>query len=182
MKATIRKAVFSDAVQIAQVHIQSWKETYPGIMPERKLASLNLDASIHNWESNLQGNTTFYVAEMDNVICGFICGGENRSNEGCETGMGDKCSAELAAMYIRAKYHKQGIGKALFDAFTTDLISQGHKTMVAWVAEKNPACGFYARMGGKLADRENLLICGEYIPVVAFTYSLSLHDHGDASI
>ncbi len=172
MEPLIRKAAIEDCTQIAKVHIQSWLETYPGIMPEKKLASLNLDSSRRNWESAILRGDSFFVAVVDGHIQGFCCGAENRQNEGCETGLGDSCSAELAALYIVRQYQSIGLGRSLFEALKNEFIQLGHKTMVAWVAEKNPSCDFYAKMNGTLVDRKVLLICETDVPVLAYRYFL----------
>ncbi len=169
---TIRKAEPQDIESVARVHIQSWRETYPGIMPQAKLDSMNLEASMRNWQNTLAGDSWFYVAEVEAEFCGFISGGVNRSNEGCSTGLADSCSAELAAMYILAKHHGKGIGRALYSTIAGKAISQGHKSMVAWVAEKNPACGFYAHMGGELVDSRIMMVMGCEVPLVAFRFML----------
>lgn len=38
----IRQAAVADAVMIAAVHVQSWRETYQGIVPQSHLAGLDV--------------------------------------------------------------------------------------------------------------------------------------------
>lgn len=168
----VRIASFIDIAQIAKVHIQSWLETYPGIMPQRKLDSLNHESSERNWARTMESGGVFLVAEVEAEVVGFISGGENRSNEGCETGAGDACECELAAMYILREHHGKGVGKALYAAFTDRMVSLGYTSMVAWVAERNPACGFYARMGGERIDRRIINVMDTPVPVVAYRYAI----------
>lgn len=168
----IRQAIQEDAAQIAEVHIRSWRETYPGIMPAEKMASLSLDKSLANWKSTLSDGSTMFVATVKNRIVGFISGGINRSNSDCETGLGDACEAELAALYVLQDYHKLGIGRALMKKFTAAMQTAGFKSMVAWVAEKNPATGFYAAMGGEYCDRKQLMVCQVPVSVIAYRYSI----------
>lgn len=168
----IRPATPDDVPRIAEIHIQSWKETYPGIMPQARLDALNIDASMRNWQGALERNDVFLVAVVDGEIRAFAAGGANWSNKGCETGRANACSGELAALYSLRKDHGQGIGRALFAAYGATLKSMGHETMVAWVAAKNPACGFYARMGGELLDKRDLMVMGSPVPIVAYGYRL----------
>lgn len=169
---TIRSATIDDIEAIATVNIQSWKETYPGIMPAQRIAALNLEGCMRNWKLSLEAGSLVFVAAVDDRIIGFAAGDKNRSNEHCETGLGDKCDCELAAIYILQKYHKQGIGKALGLRFVASMQEQGHRSMVIWVAEKNPATGFYKALGGELIDRKFLMVCEEAIPVVAYRFDI----------
>jgi len=171
-KIAVREARPSDLPEVADIHIQSWRETYPGIMPQRKLDSLNPESSLRNWQYAWETGNLFLVAEVDDELCGFAVGGENRTNESSETGLGDACDGEMGALYILAAYHRIGVGRALFEAFTSHLRQLGMASMVVWVAEKNPACGFYARMGGELVDRKTLMVMDMPVPVVAYRYWL----------
>jgi len=171
-QAIIRKAEISDAMQIAEVNTQSWKETYPGIMPEEKLARLNVESCHQNWLTAISAGCVIFVACIDNEVVGFVSGGINREQDNCETGAGNACECELAAMYLLQKYHKQGIGRNLFDRFKLEMQQANFLTMVVWVAEKNSTTGFYASMGGEQIDRKILDICNTPVPVVAYKYNI----------
>ena len=169
-QATIRSAKKEDISKIAAVHIQSWKETYPGIMPERKIASLNMEACSRNCENALASGSHVFVAEVNQEIIGFVSGGANRIQEACETGLGNTCEAELAAIYMLREYHGKGIGRMMFTHFVDTMVQAGYHSMVIWVAELNPAVNFYLKMGGEQVDRKILYVCEEPVPVIAFRY------------
>jgi GNAT superfamily N-acetyltransferase len=166
----IRKAILEDAPQIAQVNIQSWKETYYGIMPEQRMANLNLERCTKSWMQTLSEDSTNFVATINKRIIGYVSGGKNRQNVDCESGLGDACDCELMALYILQDFHKQGIGKTLFQTFVGTMQNSGYTSMVTWVAEKNPATGFYQKMGGEKIDCKTLQICNEAVSVIAFRY------------
>lgn len=172
MDYLIRLAVPEDAPAIATTHIRSWQETYPGIMPQRKIESLSQERSTRNWQNAIETCDAVFVAEADGHIVGFVSGGKNRSQEGCETGLASACDGELAAMYLLKAYQGRGIGKALTEVFSQRLRDLGYISMVAWVAEKNPSTGFYQSMGGQVIDRKILIVCEEEIPVIAYRYEL----------
>jgi GNAT superfamily N-acetyltransferase len=169
---TIRPALATDLAAVAQVHIQSWRETYPKIMPQEKLDAMNLNSSLRNWQNSIDSDSLFYIAQVGGTLCGFVVGGVNRRCDDCETGLANACGAELAAMYVQKKYHGKGVGKALFDAFTLGIKELGHKDMVAWVAAQNPACGFYAHIGGEAIDRRMMVVMGKGVPLLAYRYQL----------
>ncbi|MCB5260864.1 MAG: GNAT family N-acetyltransferase [Candidatus Cloacimonetes bacterium] len=168
---TIRRAKQEDIEAIAACHIQSWRETYPGIMPQEKLEAMNITASMRNWQYTLDQEQVFLVAEASGTICGFAAGGDNRSNQDCETGIGDSCSAELGALYLIQKFQGLGIGRALFECFCKEVLALGHQNMVVWVAQQNVSCGFYAHMGGELVDKKMLKVINTSVPVIAYRYS-----------
>ena len=171
----IRRAEIRDAVQIAEVNTQSWKETYPGIMPEARLAVLDVGKCAKNWTNSLNQNQIVWVATVDEQIVGFVSGGKNRVQSDCETGLGNVCECELAVIYILKAFHKMGIGRALFDRFVKQMQAEGYHHMVVWVAELNSSTGFYTRMGGELIDRKIMLVFDERVPEVAYRFDITKH-------
>ena len=76
---SIRAARPEDADGIAFVHVESWKTTYAGIVPDDYLASLSVDGRTPIWVKQLQDPAvTSMVAEKDGRIVGFACGGNLR--------------------------------------------------------------------------------------------------------
>ncbi len=166
----IRIAVITDSEAIAAVHIQSWRETYPGIMPQQRLDSMSLERSTKHWQANISGAFTVLVAEVEGRIVGFASGGDNHENPDCETGIGNACDCELGALYLLQEFQGRGIGKALFNGFVELMKQEQRHTMIVWVAEKNISTGFYAAMGGELADRKILMVCEQPVPVLGYKY------------
>ena len=50
----IRRATVADAPRIAQMHVESWLETYTGIVPQEILAALSVPRRTLAWESILR--------------------------------------------------------------------------------------------------------------------------------
>lgn len=167
---TIRTAELPDSEAIATVQIRSWRETYPGIMPQERLDSLNLERSTEHWKGNISGAFTVLVAEVDSRIVGFASGGDNYIYNNCETGQGNACDCELGALYLLRDFQGRGIGKALFEGFRERMRQETRRTMIIWVAEKNPSTGFYAAMGGELVDRKALIVCKVPVPVLGYRF------------
>ena len=105
---TIRQARIEDADSIASVHVQSWKTTYTGIVPDSYLASLNAESRTQNWrESSFNAEAaTVLVVEDEMGVFGFVCGGKLRDQV-------DGFDAELYAIYLLQEKRKHGFGKAL---------------------------------------------------------------------
>ena len=144
----IREASAADAEAVARVHVAGWRETYPGLVPQSVLDNLDEQARLRYWTSVLEGTsrgTCVFVAEDAQGVFGFSCGGAERTPR-------EDFSSELYAIYVLQRAQGRGAGKRLFQAVVDRLIAQGHKTMLVWVLEGNPACGFYEAMGGRRVD------------------------------
>ena len=142
----IRAAQLADAVAIATVHVESWRTTYAGILPDDYLAKLSYDQREPLWHDILStpdGAEFVYVAEEDggNVI-GFAAGGAERSGDAIYTG-------ELYAIYLRDRYQRRGIGRQLTMAVVNRLLHEGYSSMLVWVFAANPSRAFYEALGGQ---------------------------------
>ena len=49
----IRKAKVSDANSIAKVHVESWKTTYQGVLPDDTLSKLSVENQAKLWRTSL---------------------------------------------------------------------------------------------------------------------------------
>lgn len=158
----IREAEPKDAEAIARVHLESWKTTYPGIIPQAYIDGLHLENGIANWNKRLaEHNSQTLVAEGEAGVVGFAAGGAIVHRV-------DGFDGELGAIYLLASHQGQGLGKALVKGIAERLRSQGFANMVVWVLKENPACGFYERMGGVRVAEQMIEIGGVALPEVAF--------------
>ena len=136
----IREARLEDASAIARVHIDAWRETYQGIIPDPYLAQLSHAKRTQQWEQTLV-NQRVYVAVSGEEVVGFAQGGPSRS---------DAREGELYAIYVLQASQGQGLGKALFQRIAEDLAE--YETMQVSVLRDNPACQFYERFGGQVFE------------------------------
>jgi len=169
MAANIRQPTIHDASGIAKVHVDSWRTTYSGIVPQEYLDSLDYAARTAAWRDQLaRAEAHFLIAEDAGVICGFICGGKVR--EPIST-----CDAEIYAIYLLVEYQNRGIGRNLMRNLAKSLMQIGFRSLAVWVLEKNPACGFYARLGGERLAEKPIEIGGAQLIEVAYGWK-SIHD------
>ncbi|WP_368914616.1 N-acetyltransferase family protein [Exiguobacterium acetylicum] len=136
----IREARLEDALAIARVHIDAWRETYQGIIPDSYLAQLSYEKRTKQWEQTLVDQRV-YVVELEDEVVGFAQGGPNRR---------DAREGELYAIYVLRASQGQGLGKALFQRIIEDLAE--YEAMQVSVLRDNPACQFYERFGGQLLE------------------------------
>jgi ribosomal protein S18 acetylase RimI-like enzyme len=157
---SIRPATPNDALGIAHVHVDSWRTTYAGIVPNEYLAGLNEANRASGWREQLASDILVYVADLDREVVGFIGGG--RIREPIET-----YDAELYAIYLLKNAQGQGIGRQLLHQLSTSLRSKGFHSMVVWVLEQNPAKHFYIRTGAQLLASKEIEIGGATLTEVA---------------
>ena len=166
MTVRIRHAVPADAPGIAKVHVDSWRTTYAGIVPDEYLASLSYGARQKVWENVLMAhkpdNCIVVAATLDGAIVGFAHAGPEREGE-----MG--YDAELYAIYLSQEHQGGGVGRLLTTAAARGVLNAGMTSMMLWVLEDNyNARGFYEALGGAAVDRKCLQIGGVELVEIAY--------------
>jgi GNAT superfamily N-acetyltransferase len=158
---SIRAATEHDTVAIAHVHVQSWRTTYGGIVPEEYLATLNEAERVLVWRDWLTRDIRVYIADLDGEIVGFISGGAIR--EPVQT-----YDAELYAIYLLEQAQRQGVGTALLKELAESLLGKGFTSMIVWVLEKNPSRHFYVRSSAQIVTTKNIQIGGVTLSEVSY--------------
>lgn len=154
----IRTATNEDAGSIAQVHVESWRTTYRGIVPDSVLDSLTVERRETFWENILSdqaSGTMTLVAENDaGEIVGFASGGQQREADL------QHYDGELYAIYLLESAQRQGIGRQLVLDLVSRLYQGGFQRLIVWVLKDNPAGHFYEALGGKLVTEKTVNIGG----------------------
>jgi GNAT superfamily N-acetyltransferase len=157
----IREATLTDRPAIARVHVDSWRTTYGGILPQKYLDDLSYEQRESQWQQCLDNSGYFiYVAEDESgQVVGFACGGAERTGDPIYQG-------ELTALYILQDFQQAGVGRQLVTAVAARLAQMGLNTMLVWALQDNPACGFYGKLGGKqLRQRESAIDQQQFIEI-----------------
>jgi GNAT superfamily N-acetyltransferase len=158
--ASIRLAEARDAAAISHVHVQSWRTTYEGLVPKEYLASLNEAERIPRWRDWLTRDIVILVAEIDEEVVGFAGGGAVREPFGAY-------DAELYTLYLLQHVQGRGVGKALLNRVVEALVRKGHRSMLVWVLEQNPAVRFYEKAGAQHLRSKQIEIGGVHLPELA---------------
>ncbi|MCB1491781.1 MAG: GNAT family N-acetyltransferase [Rhodobiaceae bacterium] len=155
----IRTATIGDAADIAAIHVQSWRETYDGLVPPAMLARLDVDQRTRFWTHHLTdiedgGPAAVFVAMRDGAAAGFVAVCGQRTDTLAERGF----DGEIAALYVLRSAQRHGLGRALFARATDHLRQHGFAAASLWVLTTNtPARAFYEAMGGRvMAEREDV--------------------------
>ena len=162
----IREADLNDAGAIARVHVDSWRTTYAGIVPDEQLISqLSYDGRERMWRKSLGDSSRrgfVYVAEEERgEVVGFAAGGPERNGDPFYQG-------EIYAIYLLKEFQRRGIGRRLALVSARKMIEAGQKSMLVWVLSKNPSRGFYEALGGELLSEKPIEVGGAKLTEVAY--------------
>ncbi|WP_207205383.1 GNAT family N-acetyltransferase [Microbacterium protaetiae] len=139
----IRPAVADDAAGMARVHVETWRETYRGLMRDEVLDRPGFEASRHKfWTAAITdprfARNRIAVAHRGDELIGIAMAGPPM-----DAGADASWSAQLYVLYVYAAHHGSGAGGGLLDA----VIDPGEPAAL-WVADPNPrAQAFYRKHG-----------------------------------
>lgn len=140
-----RLALAADAAGIARVHVQSWRDTYSGLLPDRYLAAMNVRQYESQWARTLRDpyhRSAVFVVEQAGRVVGFASCGRERDGD-------RRYEGELYAIYLLREAQGRGHGRALVESAAAALALRGMMSMVVWVLRDNTgARAFYERLGG----------------------------------
>lgn len=160
----VRPARTQDAGEIANCHLNSWREIYQGLIPKDFLDELPLSFKRRQdfWREHISSGASYViVAESEqHGVVGFINVGDSRENFFSEYG-------ELRALYLLRKYQDRGIGKKLLQLGFSQLESKGFTSAYCWVLEGNPTIKFYEKTGAKMGSKNKTINLGKEIREVS---------------
>jgi ribosomal protein S18 acetylase RimI-like enzyme len=152
MDLIIRRSVETDAPDLANVHVASWRAGYVGLMPEELLDNRSLDASETMFKKRMEGSDEsgeqILIAEVNGTAVGF-CGYGPGRDEGTNANTG-----EIMGLYVLRDHWGRGIGTALTEKSMEDLAAAGFDNAFLWVLETNlRTIRFYERGGWQRNDK-----------------------------
>jgi len=161
----LRDAGPGDAAGIARVHVESWRTTYRGIVPDAYLDSLSREHREEVWSGMLsapeEGSFTLVAEDQDGEIIGFASAGPERSGDPIYRG-------ELYAIYLLEGHQQRGLGRQLTRAVVRRLADRGLCSMLVWVLADNPSRAFYECLGGVVVRTQPTEIGGLSLEEVAY--------------
>jgi ribosomal protein S18 acetylase RimI-like enzyme len=153
----IRKAKIDDATGIAKVHVDSWRTTYKGIIPDDFLNNLSYEQRTELWKGNITKEDNYVIVAENNEgqIVGFADAWKRETNV-------VESSSDLTSIYLLKEYQGQGIGKKLFKELFEHFKQMGYGKIFVEVLEENKTRYFYEYYGAKLVKTVQIKI-GEKI-------------------
>lgn len=161
----IRPAAVADAAAIARVHVDSWRTTYRGIVPDEVLAALSYEEREGRWVGGLSDRSKFvYVAEDAGSVVGFAAGGPERTQD-------PLYKAELYTIYLLESHQRRGIGRHLAEILVERFRKEGFSAMLLWVLAADPARKFYEALGGAEIRARKDRVRGVMLDEVAYGWA-----------
>jgi GNAT superfamily N-acetyltransferase len=152
---SFREATIADCLAVAGVHVQSWRGSFAGIVPQTFLDRMSIEDRAKSFEKGfLAPSYRMYVAEVPGRgVVGFADFAEPRETI-------DAYEGELYAMYLLPAFQRKGIGGRLFNLGVKYLVSIGKSSMYLLALEVSPYRSFYEKMGGQIVGRKQTEIEG----------------------
>lgn len=151
MSIIVRPLQVTDARSVASIHIDAWRDTYQGLLPDSRLAALDLERSHANWQRSLadtqpKNGLANFGAFREGELLGFAGAGLPREDWGYDS--------ELWAINIPKRFQKIGVGKALLQACVQHCLSLSARNMYLYcVIGNDNAMRFFHHFGAIDTDR-----------------------------
>ncbi|BDR53169.1 N-acetyltransferase [Bombiscardovia nodaiensis] len=122
----------------AQVHAQTWQETYEGVLPDWLVDKITPEFALE--VTKRHGRDATLVAKIGDQLVGFA-----EYIDPARAPIASPNTAELGAIYVLQAWQGQGIGRGLFQAVARAVSTP---RLALWVQEANrKAQSFYRAMG-----------------------------------
>jgi ribosomal protein S18 acetylase RimI-like enzyme len=168
----VRPATAQDAFGIAHVHVETWRATYPTLLPHDYLAKhLSIDTRAIYWQRTLQAGRTdeaVFVATEGFDVVGFCSVGPARKAP--KDSAGGKWG-EIFTLYVLPDFHEQGIGRMLLANGLAELVERGFSSALLWVVAGNPSRFFYEAMGGQAIGTDVEKFAGARIEEICYAWT-----------
>jgi len=142
---TVRRATAADVEAIAAVHVASWKEAYPGLVPQEYLDALRAEDRVAPWRATLETQPwpVVLVLEEDGTMVGFAAVSPTRDDDLDHDAVG-----EVQAIYLDPSAWGRRQGDVLMKAALDELRAGGFTSACLWMLAVNDrARRFYERLG-----------------------------------
>ena len=138
----IREATAEDVPALAELHVKTWNETYPGVKHPPTFY-------VREYQWREQFNSTnkhwfcLVVQNAQGKLVGFAKGLPYNHNDL------PMFSGEVNKIYLLNQYQRLGLGKKLLCTVINRFISQGINSMVLFGVPQNPSGYFHEAMGAR---------------------------------
>lgn len=142
----LREAKPVDGRSIAEVHVDSWRAVYRGVLPDDTLEGLDVEVLTKSWTTEIEHPDTtddrYWVITSDERIVGYARTGPNRDAD-VEEGV-----FEVYGFYTHPQTWGNGAGSLMMAGVLEDFRSRGATEATLWVVDENPrARRFYEKEG-----------------------------------
>ena len=176
----VRPAREKDAVDLARVQVASWGSALAGIVPPALLADLTSEEASAVWRDRWREAITSpptsrhhvlaaVYGELPREVVGFVSAGP-----ATDADRWPGTDAEIYEFRVLPERTRQGHGSRLLQAAADTLVSDGFRTMSAWVLSADSAMlGFLESAGWAADGARGELDVGVAVPVVRLHTTIS---------
>jgi GNAT superfamily N-acetyltransferase len=164
---SVRKARPTDAESVARIYIDSWRDTYPLVLPAKVLNGMTLRGQTARWRTAISVATREMVLVAEDEK-GRIIG---MSSMGRARDAGTGYDGEIYTLYIDPLMTGRGAGRSLLAGAFAALAERGYAKCIIWAHAGNPARFFYEAMGGKAVAERTTAMMGVPVPEIAFGWA-----------
>jgi len=161
----IRMARPADAGAIAEIYVDSWRETYAGLLPSSSLTRMSKPDQTRHWQRHLDQanlrNPVFVASDASSNLFGFASAGPTRDQS-------LRFDAEIYTLYVAPGFTGQGIGTALMSSVFHLFSRSTSKGIIIWALADNPSRFFYEAMGGRIVAGRMHPVWGESYREIAY--------------
>ena len=140
----VRAADLRDRDAIVALHIESWRASYRGLLPDDFLDGPVEPERVEHWQNFLtstDADRITLIAISDDVLAGFVSVARSDSGD---------FDAYIEHLHVRPGLKGQGIGRRLLGEAARRLVDKGYRSAYLLVFDGNAdAIGFYERLGGE---------------------------------
>lgn len=159
---SVRLARPEDAADLARIYIDSWQDTYAGMISHALLGAMSHKHHTARWLAAIKGPTTVLVAE--DARAGPV--GLTSLGSARDRSLGFE--AEVYTLYVDPAFLGLGTGRALLDGAFDSLKDRKLRSCLIWAHARNNACFFYEAMGGRRVAMRTTRLMGELTPEIGF--------------
>ncbi|CAA9229097.1 MAG: hypothetical protein AVDCRST_MAG20-1137 [uncultured Acidimicrobiales bacterium] len=144
----LRHATAGDAVSLSGVHVETWRATYVGQVPDRHAEERIAVAQERDWvthqERRVVAGGGVLAAVDDGDVVGFCEYGPTEDDDDDPSRVG-----HIMRLYLRPQSQSRGAGRMLLEAACERLAARGFDSVTLWTLDdpRNRAIGFYVHLG-----------------------------------
>ena len=163
---SVRTARPEDAADLARIYIESWQDTYAGVISNTLLGAMSLRTHTTRWQATIRSmeknSGTVLVAEDARFGAIGLCSLGKARDGGCGY------DGEVYTLYVDPAFLGRGAGRALLAGAFAAFKERKLRSCLVWAHARNNACFFYEAMGGRRVATRTTRLMGELMPEVGF--------------
>jgi GNAT superfamily N-acetyltransferase len=161
---SVRIARLKDANEVARIYIESWQDTYPGVLSNALLGAMTQKGQTMRWQAAIRSQKRENVLVAEDPKAGIVAMASLGPSRDRKFGY----DGEVYTLYVDPAHYGRGAGRSLLIGAFAVLRARGFSNCVIWAHAKNNARFFYETMGGRTVAERTARMMGDMVPEVAF--------------